>query len=361
MTTYLQNPHLQRLDEYLKDQTWFKDMVVESTGIFNMPLKYMRDKYVQLDKIIAQAANIRKSVDLEYPDTAKSQLKSFTRLAVWFTAKMGLSHDQYQDYLAGDPRIKTEIDGQVDSINFNFNKDRREWFVDGPTSGTDPNYISDWIPWWKLVATGSSNIGNPADMNGKAGGTAGAILDLTSTAVLWSSSTNASINFHQALLSEAMTAFEDFEDSSNGRRMVNMNANEEGINNYTLFVDLPVIRKFKDTNIYNGEFWDNSRNVYQSIADMGVEIKPDPTLSSSFAEDGEIQFRLVAEIERNFKRGIVNKPKWTGWEPTDNSLTPGVHRGFSVRYVPFTMPYYDGTNYFKAMVKGKFTYKNDAA
>ena len=93
MTTYLNNPFLTRVDQYLKDQAWFKDKIFESTGEFPFPQKYMRDKYCQLDKIIALAANIRTGVELEYPDVSKSVLKSFTRLAFWKSAKLDLSHE----------------------------------------------------------------------------------------------------------------------------------------------------------------------------------------------------------------------------------------------------------------------------
>ena len=154
MTTYLTNPYLKRVDTYLKDQTWFQDSIFDSTGIFPFPQKYMRDKYCQLDKIIAQAANIPTGVELEFPDVSKSKLHSFTRLAMWKSAKLDLSNEQTQDLAAGDPMIKTELDGQIDSVNFNFNKDRRVWFVSGPTSGTDVNYSSEWIPWYALTVVG---------------------------------------------------------------------------------------------------------------------------------------------------------------------------------------------------------------
>jgi len=360
MTTYLNNPFLTRVDQYLKDQAWFKDKIFESTGEFPFPQKYMRDKYCQLDKIIALAANIRTGVELEYPDVSKSVLKSFTRLAFWKSAKLDLSHEQWMDLEAGDPMIKTELDGQIDSVNFNFNKDRRQWFVSGPTSGTDVNYSSEWIPWYALVATGSSSIGNPADMNGKAGGTAGTLLDLTAV-VLWSSTTGATIDFCNALLGKIHEGFEAFEDTNNGRRMVALNQDGTPQDTpYQLHFHPVIISWLKQVHPYDGEKVDFTTTIYAQLA-ADHEILADPDLTYSTAEDGECYFRIVADPKRNFGKGITNAPKWSKWVETNpGSLTPGAQKGFSVRYVPFTMPYWDGSYFYKAEVYGKFTFKNDA-
>jgi hypothetical protein len=364
MTTYLNNPYLKRVEKYLKDQPWFKDKIFDSTGTFPFPQKYMRDKYCQLDKLIAQAANIRTGVDLEFPDVSKSTLASLTRLAFWKTAKIDLTYEQRQDLEAGDPMIKTSLDGQIDSVNFNFNKDRRTWFVSGPTSGTDVNYSSEWIPWYALKAvtsTGDLGISDPADMNGKAGGTAGTLLDLTA-AVLWSSTTNQSVDFVEALLGKIEEGFEAFEDTRNGRRMVALNQDGSVADNaYQYHFHPVIINRMKKVHPYDGEKVDFSKTIYDQIA-AGGEVLADPDLTYSTAEDGECYFRVVANPKRNFGKGIINKPTWTKWVETNpGSLTSGAQKGFKVRYVPFTMPYFDGTNYFKAEVYGKFTFKNDAA
>lgn len=363
MTTYLTNPYLKRYDKYLKDQPWFKDQIFDRTGTFPFPQKYMRDKYCQLDKLIAQAANIRTGVDLEFPDVAKSTLKSLTRLAFWKTAKLDLTHEQRKDLEAGDPMIKNELDGQIDSVNFAFNEDRRDWFVDGPVSGTDVNYSSEWIPWYALKAvtsTGDLGFSDPADMNGKAGGTAGDLLDLTSV-VLWSSTTKQTIDFVNALTRAIKAAFNAFKDSSNGRRMCRLNPDGSlADNQFDLYLDPVMCEALKDIHPYDGEKLDLTKNIYTMFNEAGFQIFPLPGLSYSQAEDGEVYFIIVAQPERNFGKGIPNAPTWSKWTEVNPGLTPGAQKGFSVRYVPFTMPYFDGTNYFKAEVKGKFTYKNDA-
>lgn len=359
MTDYLNNPDVVMGDQYLKDAKWYKDPVFNSLGRFEYPVKFNRQTKVQLNKIIALAASIRKGIRKEYPDATKSQLKSLYVTPFWFTGLVEMNNEQWEDWNAGDKTIAEEIKTQIDAAEFRLNEDRRDWFGFGPISGTDVNYSAEWIPSFHLRATADSSIGDPADMNGKAGGTAGTQLDLTSV-VLWSASTNATVDFTQALLSNIMTAFENFKDSNTGRRMVEVDA-KGMISSYTLYVDLPVIRKFKETHPYDGERYLLNENIYDLITGMGVEIVPYVGLGYSFAEDGEINFILAANVKNNFKAGICKALTWSPWTPTKLGLKPDYERGMDVRYLNVRTPYYDGTNFFKASVYGKFTYKNDSA
>lgn len=363
MTDYLNNPYLVVADKYLEDKKWYADEFWESLGSFEWPLKYNDQTKVQLNKIIATQAKIRVGIEKEYPEASKSQLKSLVVTAHWFTGLVSMTHSQMEDWLGGNPRIGTEYKSQVDSVEFNFAKERRTWFGFGPTSGTDPNYSDEWAPLFGLQGTAGSSIGAPADMNGKAGGTAGTQLDL-SAVVLWSNDgTGQTVDFPQALLGTIMTAFEDFEDSNNGRRMVDPDDLPENGNMvpYTLYVDFPVIRKLKMTHPYDGEKLDLKTNIYDMITSLGVEIKTWKGLGYSFAEDGEINFILAANVKRNFKKGVCNGLKWTPFIPTKMGLKPDHERGMDARFIAMKMPYYDATNFFKADVYGKFTYKNDAA
>ena len=361
MTDYLSNPHLVVAEEYIKDKKWYDDAFFESLGKFKYPLKYNDQTKVQMNKIIAQQAQIRVGIEKEYPEASKSQIKSLLVTAHWFTGLASMSHAQMEDWQAGNPRIVNEYKAQIDSIKFNFTKERRTWFGMGPTSGTDPNYSSEWGALFALNGTAGSTIGDPADMNGKAGGTAGTLLDNTGV-VLWSNDgTGQTVDFVQALLGASFTAFEAFEDSNNGRRMVDpddLPENGEG-SIYTLYVDYPVIRKLKMTHPYDGEKLDLNANVYDLIVAAGVAIKPFKGLGYSFAEDGEINYILVADVKTNFQAGECNKMKWTPLLPTKMGLKPDSEQGMAVRLVPFKMPYFDATNFFKAEVYGKFTYKND--
>jgi len=360
MTTYLNDPYLEVVDEYLKDQEWFKDGLFDKAGKFNMPVKYRDQENIQLNKIIAQAADILHGVKLAFPAAAKSQMKSLTRTAEWFTGLIDLDGDQYADVQAGNPRVQAHLDAQIDSLNFNFNKDRRAWFTVGPTSGTDVDYTSDWIPWFGLVSTANSSIGDPADMNGKAGGTAGTQLDLTGSAVMWSSTTNSSIDFVNALVGKSIEAFEAFEDSANGRRMVSLSPGSTGNVKYGLVLHPVIISWMKRTSVYNGEFVDHNTKLSTLFEGMGIELVPDPAETYSTAEDGEVYYRFVADWGRNFLAGTIEKPTFTKWVEVGDPLNPGAEKGLKARYVPLTIPYFDGTNYFKSVVIGKFTFKNDA-
>jgi len=361
MTDYINNPYLKVADEYLKDKKWYNDSFFESLGKFKYPLKYNDETKVQLNKVIAQAANIRVGIEKEYPEASKSQIKSLVITPHWFTGLVSMSNAQWEDWNAGNPRIAAQYEAQVDSVEFNFNKERRTWFGFGPTSGTDPNYSDEWDPLFALKSTANSSIGSPADMIGKAGGTSGTQLDLTSV-VLWSNDgTGQTVDFGQALLGALMTAFEAFEDTNNGRRMVDpddLPENGEG-NIYTVYVDYPVIRKLKMTHPYDGEKLDYKTNIYDQIVSMGVDIKPWKGLGYSFAEDGEINFLIAADITRNFQAVECNKLTWTPFVPTKNGLKPDYERGMDVRLLPFKMPYCDGSYFYKASAYGKFTYKND--
>jgi hypothetical protein len=115
------------------------------------------------------------------------------------------------------------------------------------------------------------------------------------------------------------------------------------------------------THPFDAEKLDLKANIYDLITAMGVEIKPYKGLGYSFAEDGEINFILTADTKRNFQAGECNKMKWTPILPTKMGLKPDSEQGMSVRLIPFKMPYFDGTNFYKAEVYGKFTYKNDEA
>lgn len=360
MTTYLTNPYLKVVDGFLKDVPWFKDQIFDRAGSFNLPKVYRHDETIQLNKIIAQAADILHGTKLDYPEVSKSELKMMVRTAFWFSGRLDLTGDQYTDLKAGSPIVAENLRSQADSLDFNFNKDRRTWFTVGPTSGTDLDYSPDFIPWYGLVSTGNSSINDPADMNGKAGGTAGTRLDLTASAILWSSTTNMSVDFPTALLGKCREAFEAFEDTANGRRMVSLGQDGTTIMKYDLYVHPVVASWFKNAPMYDGEKVKTESKVAPAIEAMGVNIIPDPGQTYSTAEDGECNFTLVGDVERNFKKGKIQAPTFTKWTETGSQLNPGVEKGLSARYVPFSMPYFDGTNFFKASVIGKFTFKNDA-
>ena len=84
MTTYVNNARLKVIPQYLKDQPWYKGQVIGKSGSFPLPSMHNKDMHVQLDKIIARAAKIKKGLHKEFPNTSKTDLKSMTRTLHWF-------------------------------------------------------------------------------------------------------------------------------------------------------------------------------------------------------------------------------------------------------------------------------------
>jgi hypothetical protein len=68
---------------------------------------------------------------------------------------------------------------------------------------------------------------------------------------------------------------------------------------------------------------------------------------------------MISDFKNNFKIGTCNAAKWTDWQETEG-LTRKHIRGYSGRYIPFTHPYFDGSNWYKAVAFGKFKYRNDS-
>jgi len=365
MTTYTQSSRLKIVEGFLKDAPWFKGQVIGKSGTFGAPRLYNRDKHIQLDKIIATAANIKKGLEKEFPSVPKSELKNFLRTAVWFNGLLELTESQHDDLLAGEPQTVEEIRGQIDSVNYKYDQDLEDWFVGYSTTFTsDPDYTKFWMPWFTAQATSGSSINKPADMNGKvtniAGdtGTSGTIMDMTT--VLTSTTTNQTIDFVGKTFRPIIRAFTEFKDANNGRRMVDTRNQYGTTARFTLLVDPPVIDELDGTHPYDGSQIDYKQSIGEMIRKLNIEIVPCEDFTSSFAEDGTIQFGFVADFPRNFKKGIVNKMKWDAWKEIPDVNSKWVKKMTS-RLVPFTMPYYDGTNFYKAFFHGSFVYKNDAA
>lgn len=353
------------MDQFIQDAPWLEGAVIAASGNFAAPRISNHDKHIQLDKIIASAANIKKGIEREFPAAPKTQLYNFVRTAHWFNSLLELTDSEYEDLNAGDRIIVEEVRKKIDAINWKYDQDLEDWLVGYSTTFTsDPDYSEFWKPWFAAQATSGSSINDPADMNGKvtnnAGttGTSGTILSMGT--VMTSTSTNQTMDFVNQTFEPIIRAFNSFKDSENGRRMVEYDPRNPGKARFTLLVDPAVIDAFRSTHPYDGSQLVLSTNILKQIEELNINVLPCEDFTASFTEDGEIQFGFVADFDRNFKKGIVNQMTWNAWKEIPDTNSKWI-RTMTSRYVPFTMPYYDGSNFYKAFFHGKFVYKNDAA
>jgi hypothetical protein len=365
MTKYVNSRLIKHIPEYIKDKDWYRGKVIGKAGKFNLGDISHKQETIQLDKIYALGATIKKSDKRAFPSSVITDMASISRKLKWFDGIIEWTDLEHEDYIAGKDTAIEDTRVKVDNVDYQYDKDLESWFVGyGTTFTSDPDYDPLWVPWMKAASTSGSTADAPGDMNDKvtniAGttGTTATILDMTT--VLTSTSTNMTMDFAHFTFQPVIDAFSDFEDANTGRRMVDsVAADNINVLDYQCHVKPSLARALKAAKLYDGEKI-IGKTVAQDMNDMGIEIVPNREFSAALEEDGTCQFGFTASFSDNFKRGVANKMKW------DPDLeVPGRNskwlKKMTSRLVPYTQPYFDGTNWYKAFFHGTFVYKNDAA
>jgi len=369
-TKYLNNPHLKMVDTYIEDAPWWAGQVISKAGRFEHKLEFEADSRVQLTKLIANAAKIRKGIKLAFPDSAHSEMNSLYRTAHWFTGLAEIEGEQYRDMKKGDTRQIQRVTAEIDAINYAFDQDLEDWFVGhGVTFTSDVNYSPEWFPWFGLKAT-STDIGDPQDMMIKvttiAGnvGVSGTAL-YTDTILTSIDGTGSTVNFTNQTFGPIIRAFAAFKDSQNGRRMVNSANKYSTTARFTMLCAPELIDAMEHIYEYDGEkILYQGPTVAERIRALNIEIVPCESYTAGLVEDaagleGACYFNLIADFNRNFLLGMVTSMEWSEWYPTDTTPHPDYAKEMKTRLIPLTVPYFDGTNYFKATFTGYFYYMDD--
>lgn len=368
MTDYINNQFIAQAADYIRDLDWYKGSVLSRAGKMPSPIVANNQHYVQFDKLYALGANIKKSDDRAYPASVETEMASLLRKVKWFTGLVDWTELEHEDYLAGNAYEVENFKQKIDNVNYQRDQDLEKWFVGYNTTFTsDMDYDERWIPWMKLQSTASETPSNPGDMNDKvtniAGTTGTTAVELDMTTVLTSTSTNMTMDFVNKTFGPIMRAFNIFADTNTGRRMVEWQDQFAGKAVYQCHIHPAVIPELHRAKIYDGEKI-LATTVAQDMAASGIEIVPNRQFTYALAEEagggqGKIQFGFTSNFDRNFKIAVANPMKWEA-----DLEIPGVNtkwvKKYNERLLPFTMPYYDGTNWYKAFFAGYFTYMNDA-
>lgn len=364
MTKYVNSPNIKRLDQFLKDKNWYAGQVISKAGSFPMPVLSNKQNTVQLDKLFALGTSIKKSDHKEFPQGVITDMQSMTRKCKWFNGLIDWTSGEYEDYKNGDPYEVENTAKKIDNVDYIYDKDLETWFSGyGTTFTTDPDYDELWVPWLAAATTSGSTADAPGDMNDKVtniAGTTGTTATILGMAtVLTSTSTNMTIDFAKHTFQPIIDAFSDFADSNTGRKMVETGPDSESLGSFECHVAPSLARALKYTKLYDGEKI-IGKTVAQDMADMGITIIPNRSFSASLAEDGTCQFGFTADFNQNFQIGVVNQMNW-GPDKEIPQINSKWVKLMTSRLVPFTYPYFDGSNWYKAFFHGSFTYKNDAA
>ena len=371
MTDYTNNRFLKQIDQWIIDRDWYKGQVIKKAGKFPLGTIPNNQEYIQLDKLYALGATIKKSDMKEFPAQGITEMKSMLRKLKWFNGLIAWTEEEYEDYVAGNSYEVQRTKVKLDAVDFTHDKDMESWFVGyGTTFTTDVDYDEQWIPWMKLQSTASETMSNPGDMNDKvtniAGTTGTTATELDMTTKLTSTTTNQTIDFALKTFGPWIDAFSDFEDSNTGRHMAEPRADGENpvsSSTFQVHVAPKLARKFYQIKVFDGEKYLN-RTIADDMHDMNIEIIPNRQFTALFVEEagageGKCQFGFTSDFSDNFQIGIGDPMKWEA-----DKRIPGIKdkwiKRMTSRYVPYTHPYWDGSSWYKAFGAGYFDYMDDA-
>lgn len=365
MTDYTNSRNLIHMKKWIKDAPWFRGKVIGKAGTFPLGEISNSQTHIQFDKLYSMGANIRKSDKDQYPESVTTEMKSLLRKLKYFNSLIELDDPDYQDFLAGDDYQRERVKSMIDNVAYQYDQDLEKWYVGyGTTFTDDPDYDDKWVPWFSAASTSGSTPSNPGDMNDKVTnkdgttGTTATILDMGT--VLTSTSTNQTIDFVRQTFQPIIRAFTSFKDSNNGRRMVRTN---DSVNTTAKFSFLAAPELIQDLQIirpYDGEKILTNTNIKAQMEALGIELIPCDDFTASLEEDGTCQFGFVGDFKRNFKIGLADKMFWYAFKEIPNINSKWIKKMKS-RHAPLSVPYRDGTNWYKAFFHGYFTYMNDSA
>ena len=371
MTDYTNNRFLKQIDKWIKDRDWYKGQVIKLAGKFPLGKIPNNQNYIQLDKLYALAALIKKSDEKEFPAQGITQMKSMLRKIKWFNGLISWTEEEYEDYTGGNSYEVERTKIKIDAVDYNYDVDLETWFVGyGTTFTSDVDYDERWTPWMKLQSTASETMSNPGDMNDKvtnmAGTTGTTATELDMTTKMTSTTTNQTIDFAEKTFGPWIRAFSLFKDSNTGRRMVHprqSGPNPKSTSRYQVHVAPELAEEFFKIKVFDGEKY-LPRTLAQDMAEMSIQIVPNRQFTAAFAEEaggseGKCQFGFTSDFPDNFQIGIG---KTMAWEA--DKRIPGVKdkwiKRMTSRLVPYTHPYWDGSSWYKAFGAGYFQFMNDA-
>jgi len=353
---------------WLEAAPWWKGLVISHAGTFPLPKKYNNSPFIQFDTLYSLGASIKKSDLKEFPQAVKTAMKGLIRKLKWFTGLLSNTEYEHEDLLAGDAFSLQDMKTQIDAVAYQYDQDIEAWYVGyGTTFTDDPDYDERWVPWFKHVAVANATIGDPACMatlvtnNADVTGTTGTILDMNT--ILTSTATGMTIDFVRQTFQPIIRAFTLFKDTNNGRRMVHSTNFYKTTARFVFLAAPELIDELESVHPYDGEKILLNTNIKAEMEKKNITLVPCDDFTAALAEEagggqGTCQFGFVADFNRNFKIGVAQKVKWDEWKEIPKIVSDWVKK-MSARHCAFTMPYWNGTYWFKAFFAGYFTYMND--
>jgi hypothetical protein len=157
---------------------------------------------------------------------------------------------------------------------------------------------------------------------------------------------------------KAILEFSYIRNTSTGEALLKPNGNT-----FTVFTHPQTIWCLKTNHPYNGVQDDENTTYFEQATKMGIDFVPCYNVDAAFnnAQDGTLQYVIVANIKENIKIGWVHDYTITPWEwSIDNS---GIKNWFKHAWSkafawvrPFTVDY--GTTWYKAVGHYQFKYSS---
>jgi hypothetical protein len=365
MTTYTNNSRMGEVDAYIEAAPWWKGKVIGKAGTFPMDSYPDAVKHIQFETVLAQAANIKKGLNKEFPAASDADLKVMLRTLHYFTGLLSLTDGQYSDLSKGDRLTVEKMKQKIDALDYQFDQDSENWVVGYATTFTsDPDYSEFWIPWFKARAGSGSTISNPADINIKvtniAGttGTEGTILSMAT--VLTSTTTGMTQDFVNLTFGPIIRAFSAVVDTNNGRRMVDTSDAYTTTARFSFLGAAALLDELENTHPYDGEKLNMEISIADQMRAKKIELIPCEDFTASMIEDGACQFGFIADFQRNFKLGVSDPVTFEAWKELPAINSQWVRKMWN-RWTAISIPYFDGTYFRKAFFHGTFVYKSDVA
>jgi len=372
MTDFTNNRFLNHIKDFIEDKNWYAGQVIKKAGRFPLGKIPNSQEYIQLDKLYALGATIKKSDKRDFPPAGITEMKSMLRKLKWFNSLVEWTEEQYEDYTSGNDYEVERTKKKIDAVDYKFDYDMEIWFVGyGTTFTSDLDYDERWIPWMKAKAStaGTGTMSDPGDLNDKVTNTAGTtgttatILNMVTK--LTSLTTNQTIDFARKTFGPVKRAMSLFKDSNTGRQMAephNSDAKKVANATYQVHVAPELAEEFENIKVFDGEKY-LDRSIADDMRAMGLEIVVNRQFTALLVEEngagaGVCQFGMTCDFESNFQVGIAQKIIWEA-----DKRIPGIKdkwiKRVTSRYVPYTHPYYDGSKWYKAFFHGYFYYMDD--
>lgn len=349
---YSQNPMIKIIDGFFTINPIAANPLLAQLGTLDLRDVAINQRYVQFEAMVAKSAiSVNDDLLLVHGDSQPYP-------AIWkakiFQFGCALSELDYRALMSGNGAgaslIRAKVEAEIQASYGRMQETMLNWLHGFTTTFTsDIEYDPAWKPLFaNKAATGTA--GDPEDINATPGTTTTQSYNLTGT--------NKSKDFVLNTVGAALKRFTAMRDSTTGEAMLRPNGNSFIMMcNPDLVTDLSLIHPT------NGVQDDMNVTYADQIRAAGVsQIIGSYQTDAAYAnaEDGTLQYQIIANPADNFKIGMISEYVIEDWMP---QVIEGTIRYFKrawLKLVPFIRPYYVNGAWKKAMTSAQFVYKNDS-